>query len=72
MSIIIREAAKIMDVTEQFLRLALQQDKFPFGTAVKRERRVNYNNTERFIVYKDDNNYYRRKCRKMPKNNQQN
>ncbi len=29
------EAAERMGVSDQFLRIALQQEKFPFGTAIK-------------------------------------
>jgi hypothetical protein len=47
----ILEAAGIMDVTPRFLQLALQQNKFPFGTAVEGDRWVYYINTERFIKY---------------------
>lgn len=46
------EAAAIMDVDPQFLRLALQQGKFPFGTAVKMEKRwAYYINKKRFYDY---------------------
>ena len=45
------EAAKIMGVTPQFLRLGLQQGKYSFGEAVKMKH-WRYNiNTERFICY---------------------
>jgi hypothetical protein len=40
--ITVPEAAKMMDVDPQFLRLALQQDKFDFGVAVKCERTYSY------------------------------
>lgn len=45
------EAAAIMDVDPQFLRAALQQGRFPFGTAVKMKRWVYYINTKRFYDY---------------------
>ena len=45
----VAEAAAIMGVTPQFLRLALQRREFPFGAAVKMEKRwVYYINPERF------------------------
>ena len=34
-SISVIEAAKIMDVSPQFIRLGLQQQRLPIGTAVK-------------------------------------
>jgi len=50
--ITVAQAAAIMGVTPQFLRLALQHDKFPFGTAIKFTGRWSYYiNTERFIKY---------------------
>lgn len=46
------EAAAIMDVDPQFLRIALRQGRFSeFGTAVKMRRWVYYINTERFYRY---------------------
>lgn len=48
----VREAAAIMGVTPRFLHLALQQERFPFGTAVKMKGRWSYYiNTERFLQY---------------------
>lgn len=45
-------AAKIMDKTPRFLHLALQDGRFPFGTAVWMGGRWSYYiNTERFIKY---------------------
>lgn len=49
--ITVDQAARIMGVTPQFLRIALQHNKFPFGTAVKFKRWNYYINTERFIKY---------------------
>lgn len=47
--ITIQQAAKIMGVTPRFLHLGLQNDKFPFGTAVKFEKQWRYYiNAERF------------------------
>lgn len=51
MEISVPEAAKIMEVDPQFLRLALQQNKYPFGVAVKHRRWAYHINTERFIAY---------------------
>ncbi|MFA7136195.1 MAG: hypothetical protein WC125_10110 [Bacteroidales bacterium] len=46
------EAAEIMDVDPQFLRIALQQGRFSeFGVAVKMRRWVYYINAERFHAY---------------------
>ena len=48
----IKEAATIMGITPRYLHMALQQERFPFGTAVKMEGRWSYYiNTERFIRY---------------------
>ena len=48
----ILEAAEIMDVNPQFLRIALQQGRFSsFGVAIKRKHWAYYINTERFIKY---------------------
>jgi hypothetical protein len=49
--ITVDQAAQIMGVTPQFLRIALQHNKFPFGTAVKFKRWSYYINTARFIKY---------------------
>lgn len=38
----ILEASKIMNVSPQFLRIGLQKDKFPFGFAVKMEKKWSY------------------------------
>ena len=46
------EAAAIMGVTPQFLRIALQQERLPFGTAVKMKKRwAYYVNARRFFAY---------------------
>lgn len=45
------EAAAIMGVTPQFLRMGLRHDKFPFGTAIKFKRWSYYINAERFRDY---------------------
>ena len=36
------DAAELMGVTQQFIRIGLQRNVFPFGYAVKRERRWSY------------------------------
>ncbi|TEB10607.1 hypothetical protein Psfp_04145 [Pelotomaculum sp. FP] len=45
------KAAAIMGVNPQFLRIALQQGKFPFGVAVKRKKWNYYINPEQFREY---------------------
>jgi hypothetical protein len=46
------EAAAIMHVTPQFLRIALQQQRFPFGTAVKMRKQWRYYiNTKQLYEY---------------------
>ena len=48
----VETAAKIMDVTPIFLRIAMRSDKFPFGVAVEMRKQWRYwINTERFIAY---------------------
>jgi len=48
----VKEAAAIMGVTPQFLRMGLRQQRFPFGVAVKMERRwAYYINAEKFYSY---------------------
>lgn len=47
----IKQAAAIMGVTPQFLRLGLQQGRFPFGTAVKFKRWAYYINPAKFYEY---------------------
>jgi hypothetical protein len=49
--ITVPEAAAIMGVTPQFLRMGLRHVKFPFGTAVKFKRWSYYINAERFFSY---------------------
>ena len=50
-TISVQEAAAIMEVTPRFLQVALQQERFPFGTGVKMEQWAFYINTVRFILY---------------------
>jgi hypothetical protein len=48
----VKQAAALMGVSEQFLRLGLQQGKFNFGTAVKTSSRWTYYiNTTLFLRY---------------------
>lgn len=47
----ILEASEIMGVTPRFLQLALQQNKFNFGTAIEGKRWTYYINRERFKKY---------------------
>ena len=47
----VKEAATLMGVSEQFIRLGLQQEKFPWGYAVKmRKRYAYYINERRFYA----------------------
>lgn len=50
-SISVPEAAAVLGVTPQFLRLGLQQEKFPFGVAVKMRRWAYYINPVEFWKY---------------------
>lgn len=50
-TITVPEAAEIMAVTPQFLRLAIIDGRFPFGVGVKMEQNVFYINTVRFVKY---------------------
>lgn len=47
----VEQAAKIMRVTPQFLRIGLQQSRFPFGTAIRMKRWAYYINLARFSEY---------------------
>ena len=47
----IKQAAAMMGVTMQFLRMGLRQQRFPFGIAVKMKRWAYYINPEQFIEY---------------------
>lgn len=49
----VTEAAKLMGVSVQFLRMALRQDKFDFGTAIKssENRYVYYINDAKLKAY---------------------
>lgn len=50
----VTDAAKVMNVTPQFLRCGLQQNKFPFGTAVKMKKRwAYYIHPKKFKSYMD-------------------
>ena len=50
-NISVTTAAKIMDVSAQFLRIALLEGRFPFGVGVKMGQNEFYINTLRFIRY---------------------
>lgn len=50
----INQAASIMGVSPQFLRVALQQGKFPFGVAVKMKRWAYFINPDKFDDYLQD------------------
>ena len=47
----VEQASEMMGVTQQFLRIGLQQERFPFGVGVKMAGWAYYVNTERFIQY---------------------
>lgn len=48
----VQEAARIMGVTPRFLHLGLQHNRFPFGAAVKMDKRWSYYiNAKRFYRY---------------------
>lgn len=49
----IKQAAELLGVSQQFLRIGLQQDKFPFGTAVKTSpsRYTYYISADRLLAY---------------------
>ncbi len=47
----ILQAAEIMGVTPQFLRMGLQQGRLPFGVGVEMDAWSYYINTTRFIKY---------------------
>lgn len=48
----IKKAAKLMGVGEQFLRIALQREMFPFGVAVKTSSEYTYFiSAQRFSEY---------------------
>lgn len=50
--ITVKEAAALMGVSEQFLRIGLRHGKFPFGTAVKMSSRWSYYiNTAQLLQY---------------------
>lgn len=52
MKLTVEQAAAIMGVTAQHLRIGLQQQRYPFGAAVKMERRWSYYiNSARFEKY---------------------
>lgn len=58
MRVTIQEAAKMLGMPEQCLRVGLQQGRFDFGTAVKQSERYTYyihrNRLEKYIGGNDD------------------
>ena len=51
-TVTIQEAAPIMGVSQQFLRFALRDSRFPFGVGQMMEKQFEYYiNTKRFIAY---------------------
>lgn len=53
----VEQAAKRLGVTPQFLRMGLRANKFPFGVAVKMQKRwvyyINANRFERYLAGED-------------------
>ncbi len=48
----VEQAAEIMNVTPQFIRMGLRHGKLPFGVGIKMDKRWSYYiNTERFLAY---------------------
>lgn len=45
----VREAAKILNVSQQFIRIGLQQQRLPIGTAVKMSSRWTYHISEKML-----------------------
>lgn len=45
----VREAAKILNVSPQFVRIGLQQQRLPIGTAVKMSSRWTYHISEKML-----------------------
>lgn len=50
-TVTIQDAAEIMGVTPQFLRMALMQGRFSFGVGVKMGQNEFYINAARFVQY---------------------
>lgn len=50
-SLTITEAADLMGIPPQLLRMGLQQGRFPFGVAVKMKRWAYYINADRLFAY---------------------
>lgn len=51
MRVSIKEAADLLDIPQQLLRLSLQEGCFPFGVAVKRKRWSYYINRARLVAW---------------------
>lgn len=45
----VREAAKILNVSPQFIRIGLQQQRLPIGTAVKMSSKWTYHISEKLL-----------------------
>lgn len=45
----VREAAKLLNVSQQFVRIGLQQQRLPIGTAVKMSSRWTYHISEKML-----------------------
>lgn len=46
----VKEAAKQLNKSEQFIRVGLQQERLPFGVAVKVNKRWNYHISENLFM----------------------
>ena len=59
MRVTIQEAAKLLEIPEQCLRIGLQQDRFPFGHAIKTStnRYTYYINRRRLLDYLGSNEH---------------
>ncbi len=51
MKISVKDAADLLDMPQQLLRLSLQEGCFPFGVAVKRKRWSYYINRARLVAW---------------------
>lgn len=46
----VKEAASRLKKSEQFIRVGLQQERLPFGTAVKVNKRWNYHISDKLFM----------------------
>ena len=54
----VREAAKILNVSQEFVRIGLQQQRLPIGTAVKMSSKWTYHISEKKLyeyIAREDN-----------------